>query len=68
MEKLHWWGAASAPPPAERVPAGTVTLYSVAIGMRWSGWKTRVLVPIQRQRPATFGSIWAGAIPAASSA
>ncbi len=38
-------------PVAERVPAGTVTLYSVAIGRRGSTSNNSVFVPTQRQRP-----------------
>ena len=61
-------GARVAPTPAERVPAGTVTVYSVAIGSRCSsGSKMRVFVPSHRQRPAGCGESRVGTLRAASS-
>ena len=61
----------STPPVADWVPAGMVTKYSVAIGMRSinseSYWKLSVLVPSQRQVPGRSGSICTGTSPSARS-
>jgi hypothetical protein len=54
VAKVHVSSRASACPFAARAPAGTLTVYSVAIGKRLSGSKTTVCAPTQRHLP--FGS------------
>src|SRR5262245_13252713 len=65
--KLHDLLLARVVPLAERVPAGTVTVYEVAIGNRSSGSKNNVLVPTQRHLPAGCGESFMGTFAAASS-
>ena len=67
VPKVQRVAAASAPPTADRVPAGTSTRYSVAIGKRTSGSNRSVLVPTQRQRPGGCGSRRTGTPAFASS-
>ncbi len=78
--KVNLASRASLAPPAARVPAGTVTVKSVAIGSRstfavsaaafWTAAafaaKRRVLVPIHCQVPANFGVMVAGTSAVAS--
>src|SRR5512133_1356394 len=56
--------SARASPLVDLIPAGTVTVYSVALGSRSinseSYSKARVFVPSQRQVPAREGSILTG--------
>src|SRR5687768_12053645 len=52
--------SASAVPFADFVPAGTSTLYSVAIGNRGSGSNIRVFVPSHRHCPAGSGVSFTG--------
>ena len=71
VENFQVTAAFVAPPPsidAARVPAGMLTVNSVAIGSRWpSGSNTSVFVPSQRQRPGGCGDIRTGTLRAASS-
>ncbi len=64
--------SSSTPPVADVTPAGTSTVYSVAMGKRsipsTSGSKKRVLVPTQRQWPGTSGVRITGTSSLASSA
>ena len=68
MPKAHDAAVASTPPLALRVPAGTVTRYSVAIAKRPSGSNTSVRVPTQRHSPGTAGVSRAGTASRASAA
>ena len=68
VEKVHRSAAARVWPPAARVPAGTSTVYSVAMGKRLSGSKMAVCAPAQRHLPGGVGvSVTGGGVRARSS-
>ena len=68
MRKVQRTASASLPPVAEVVPAATSTVYSVAMGKRKEGWKTRVRVPSHFHEPSGWGVSLTGTSFAARSA
>src|SRR5262245_13100277 len=67
VSNVNFVAALSAAPLALFAPAGTSTVYVVAIGKRTSGSNRIVRVPIQRHLPLGCGESLTGVVFAASS-